>query len=138
MSVKLFGSSQILKKDEDLCIIREGVNIDQNVVYVNGKPVKRNSITFKIRGNVQPLGARDLLLVPEGDRFKEQFWIYFNNKAIVTEDNIEIQADSLVKNLDRVVRLCKNYSVQGVQNWGSYSRARIMEIDVGPDKTSGT
>lgn len=135
MSIKLFGQSQILKKDELLTVVREGTAIGQNVVYKDGKPIKRNPITFCVRCNVQPLGSKELLLVPELDRFREQYYIYFENKSIVTETNIEIQANSLVLDNDRVIRLGVSFQVQGIENWGSYSRARIMRIDTGPNQT---
>lgn len=135
MSIKLFGSSQILKKDETLINYREGTNIPENVVYKDGKPIKRNGIKFEIIANVQPLSPRDLLLVPEGDRYTEQWWIFLNNIKVITEDGIEIQAEELVKTNDQIIRLGIYYQVQGVENWGSYSKARIMRVDVGPNAT---
>jgi hypothetical protein len=133
MSIKLFGQSQILKKDETLLVVREGTNIPGNVVYVDGKPIKRNGVRFPIVANVQPFGAKDLLLVPEGDRYRQIFWIYFENKCVKSEEGIEIDAADLVKDNDQVVRNGKYYQAQGVESWGSYSRARIMSVDVGPN-----
>lgn len=133
MSVKLFGKSQILRKDEELQVLREGDIKSGQVVYIDGKPVKRNPLKFCIRANVQPMGSFDLLLVPEHDRFREQLWAYFENKAIVIDEGIEIESTSLLQVEDKVTRLGIAYQVQGVENWGSYSRARLMRIDVGPD-----
>lgn len=133
MSIKLFGKSQVLKKDERLKIIRQGTDIPFNVVYVDGKPVKRRGIHFEVKANVQPLGSRDLLLVPELDRFKEQWWIFVENHVVITEEGIEIQAEDMIRDNDQVFRLGKYYQVQGVENWGSFVKARIMRIDVGPN-----
>ena len=110
--IKLQGQSQIILKDEVLDVFREGC-----ITYVDGKPVKGELFKDKFRGNVQPMNGRDLLLVPEGDRFKEQYWIFTTYPLLVN---------------DRVVRCSVNFQTQTVETWGSYFRARIMRIDVGP------
>ena len=135
MSIKLFGKSQILKKDECLTVYREGTNIPVNVDYIDGKPIKRNTITFYIKANVQPLTDRELLLVPEGDRFREQYYIFVENKVVITEEGLEIQAENLVKDNDQIIRLGHYFQAQGTANWGSYTRARIMKVDVGPNRS---
>lgn len=133
--IKLFGKSQILKKDEKITIYREGTNIPHNVVYVAGKPIKRNGIEFCVKGNVQPLSERELLLVPEADRYKEILALYITNQKIFSEDGLEIQTESILADNDRVTRLGVNYQAQGVKNWGSYTYGRIVRIDVGPNAT---
>lgn len=129
--IKLQGPSTIITKDEVFSVTREG-----EVIIVDGKPIKRFLVSFTVRGNIQPLNGRDLLLVPEGDRFKEQYWIFYNNQSIVVDEGLDIEADptSIIVN-DRMTRLSVNFQVQSVENWGSYSRARIMRIDVGPWST---
>lgn len=129
--IKLQGPSQIITKDESFNVTREG-----EVIILDGKPIKRNLIKFSVRGNIQPMNGRDLLLVPEGDRFKEQYWLFYNNSSIVVDMGLEIEANptSIIVN-DRMTRLEVNFQVQTVENWGSYSRARIMRIDVGPYAT---
>lgn len=112
--IKLFAKSQIINKDDTLEVTRDGC-----VIYVDGKPVKENQTTFNIAGNVQPMNGRDLMLVPEGDRFKEQYWLWTDCKILVN---------------DRVRFRCKNFQVQSVQVWGSYFQSRIMNIDVGPNQ----
>lgn len=127
MTWKLQGPSTIITGDETLAVIREGSVIPTNVVYVDGKPLKRDAINFDITCNVQPFNGRDLLLVPEGDRFKEQYWIFMNQEQkplLVNDRVIRIQAGQAV-----------NFQVQTAEDWGSYTRARIMRIDVGPDAT---
>jgi hypothetical protein len=126
--IKLQGKSQIITHDETFKVTREG-----QVIIVDGKPVKKNLLTLKVKGNIQPVNGRDLLLVPEGDRFKEQYWIYYNNSSIIIDEGLEIETNptSIIVN-DRLSRLGGEYQVQSVENWGSFSRARIMRIDVGP------
>lgn len=100
-------------KDEWVEVVREGC-----VTYVDGKPVKSDVTTFKARGSFQPLSGRDLMLVPEGDRLKEQFWLYTPSK---------------IKINDRVVRCGINFQAQTIQDWGDYQQVRVMRIDVGPN-----
>lgn len=113
--IRLQGVSQIITHDETLEVSRQVKSS-----YVDGKIVPRAADTFKITTNVQPVNGRDLLLVPEGDRFKEQLWLFMNQ----SERPIEVN--------DIVLRLGIRYQTQSVENWGSYSRARIMRLDVGP------
>lgn len=135
MSIKLFGTSQIMKGDETLPVLRQGTNIPGNVVYVDGKPVKRNGIAFCVVANVQPLAGRDLLLVPELDRYKEQWNLFILNEKYFTDETLEVQSESRLKELDQINRLGVNYVIQNVMNWGSYTLARMMRIDTGPNKT---
>lgn len=116
--IKLQGPSKIITSDETLQVFNEGTT-----VYVEGKPVHQNITNFNLTCNVQPVNGRDLLLVPEGDRFKEQYWVFTNelNKPLAVNQ--------------RVLRNSVNFQVQSVEQWGSFQRARIMRIDVGPNKT---
>lgn len=106
---------RIINYDERLTVTR-----DREVEIINGKPVRLSAGTFNILVNVQPVDGRDLLLVPEFDRFKEQYWLF-------TETPLAVN--------DRVSRLDSNYQVQSVQYWGSFVEARMMRIDVGPEAT---
>ena len=118
--IKLKRPVKIITGDEKLEVTREGTNIPSDVQYVDGKPVKIAPECFQIICNIQPLGGRDLQLVPEMDRIKEQFWVWTNQK----------QKPLLVN--DIVARSGLFYQVQTAENWGSYSKCRIMRIDVGP------
>lgn len=113
--IALQGPSTIINYDEEIPVVREG-----QVIYIEGKPVKRKLLEFKITCNVQPVDGKDLLLVPEADRFKEQYTLFTNNCETPLIDN------------DRVVRLGIDFQVQNVATWGSYQECRIMKIDVGP------
>lgn len=108
--IPLQGRSRIIGHDEMVTLFRGTVS------FVDGKPVAQREAKSLIRGTVQPLTGRDLLLVPEGDRTKEQYWFW-------TECNVML--------MDRIERCGVNFQVQGVQNWGSFNQARMMRIDVG-------
>lgn len=110
-----------MSQDETLKVYRDGP-----VRQVQGKPVKGDPTCYQIQCNVQPLDGRDLLIVPEGDRFKEMYWVYTN------------EVDNPVFVNDRVVRNNLNFQVQKVETWGSppngYQRCLICRIDVGKYK----
>lgn len=116
--IKLQGPSTIINGDENLAVSRVG-----QTIYPEGKPVQVGNLKFNITCTVQPLNGRDLLLVPEGDRFKEQYYLFANGLQKVLEIS------------DRVIRQSVNYEVQSLENWGSYQRARIVRIDAGPNAT---
>lgn len=123
--IPLYGKPTIITNDEIIVIYRR-----KDIVWKDGRPVWNNELALKFRGNVQPMMAKDLLLVPEGDRLKEQLWVWTNNDGKCGAGNsIEVN--------DMMVRLNVNYQVQSTENWGSYTRSRMMRIDVGPDRTPG-
>jgi hypothetical protein len=113
------GTSRLLTHDEILPVLREGGLDDGSVVYVDGKPVKRAPLTFSIRCNVQPMSGRDLMRVPEADRFREQYslWTY----------------DVRLRVNDKLLRLGAVYNVEASEPWGRYVKARMLQVDVGPD-----
>lgn len=104
--------SRLMNGDEKLPVLRPG-----EVVYRDGKPVKRDYRQFRVLANVQPLGDRELLLVPEGDRQKEQFKLFSQDRD-----------EALTLN-DLVLRRGKVYVVHGVETWGGYTKSRIVRYD---------
>lgn len=121
--IALAQPSRIINSDEWLLFKREGTTVNDHVIYVDGKPVKRDPELFHVKANVQPVSGRDLLLVPEGDRYREMLTLYCDNFA----------SGSIPRTNDKVFRDGKWYQVQTAADWGSYSNCRIMLIDVGPD-----
>lgn len=114
--IKLQGQKvRIIDYDEMLPVTRDG-----EVNVIEGKPVVLSQTNFTIRANVQPVEGRDLLLVPEFDRFKEQYFVFTETKLIVN---------------DKITRLGVNFVVQNAQPWGSFWECRMMRIDVGPRAT---
>lgn len=113
MTWKLQSRSRIMRFDETLLRITFS-----EPVYVDGKLQERQEFKVPFLANVQPLNGRDLLLVPEHQRFQEQYWCY------VPEPYFE-------KTGEIVQRNCINFQVQEVESWGSYQRVRINRVDVG-------
>lgn len=104
--------------DETLAVLRPDPSPG---VIVDGKIMTLGKKRIEIQGNVQPVTGRDLLIVPEGDRSKEQFSIY---SAFAFALNDEVLRNGFV------------YQVQSVEEWGSYYKARIMREDVGANAYS--
>jgi len=109
--------------DETLPVLREGTAVGRNVVYVDGKPVKRNGLRYNVVANVQPVVGRELEIVPEGDRYKEQYWLFADN----------LHNDVVLQVNDKILRGGKLYQIQQAMDWGSYTESRMVLIDVSPD-----
>jgi hypothetical protein len=91
-------------------------------IYIDGKLQKKLVTKQDFKCNVQPILGRDLLLVPEHQRFEEQYWCF------VPENFFDKSGE---KTGDVVLRNCIHYQVQAIEYWGSYQKARIMRVDVG-------
>jgi len=112
--IDLQAPVDIINLDEVLLVHR----VDRTFVK-DGKFVQKNFEPYELVANVQPMNGRDLLMVPEADRYREQYWVF-------TEQNEKVPALN-----DIVVRAQVNFQVQSVENWGSYSKFRMMRVDVG-------
>lgn len=88
------------------------------ITWDNGLTFANDVKNFDIKGIIIPLTGKELLLVPEGDRFRQQVWVYTQQEI---RDNDSIIWDGYP------------YEVQIVENWGSYRRSRAMKMDVGPE-----
>jgi hypothetical protein len=119
--IGLQGPSQIINNDERLEILRYDT---AEIRWVDGLPVRGPETRLWVECNIQPLNARDLLIVPEGDRHKEQYNLWTQ----------KCDPSRVLVN-DTVIRDGKYFQVQGTENWGSYTKARIMLIDAGPRAT---
>lgn len=123
---KMSGQSRIINCDEVLRVRRFASTPGSDTIYIDGKPIARDAFEFELSCNVQPLSGKDLLLVPEGDRYTSSLWIWTH------------QADPALQASDLVHRDGRWYQVQSSEDWGSYSRCRIMQVDVGPNAPIGT
>lgn len=110
--------SRLISHDEVLQVLQEGSPEGGEIVIVDGKPIKREFRIVRIRCTVQPMGARELLLSPEGDRDKEQLSVWTYSQAVAVND--------------KVLRLGKLYNIRALEDWGSYRKASLIEVDVGP------
>lgn len=117
MTWKLQGRSRIMNFDETL--YRLSFTNDQ---YVDGKLVKTLAKKEPFKANVQPMNGRELLLVPEHQRFMEQYICFVPGKFFEKSGEV-------------IHRNGVHYQVQTVEYWGSYQRARIMRVDVGEYQT---
>ena len=109
---------------EELFLLREGKSAGLRTVYVDGLPVKRDVQKIPFRSAVQPVSGKELLLVKEGDRKKEQFWIWVYEGCLGGQA-IEVN--------DKVIRCGHIYQAQQTEAWTGYTYARIMRIDVGQE-----
>lgn len=89
---------------------------ENRITWAEGIPYSDRKTDFEVRGIIFPLNGRDLLLVPEGDRYSENVWVY-------TQGDIKVN-DLLIYN-------GAPFEVQNVQNWDSYRQGRAMRMDTG-------
>lgn len=120
MTWKLQGQSRIMWHDETL--YRLEFNSE---VYVDGKLTKVLTNREPFRANVQPMNGRDLLLVPEHQRFIEQYWCFVPGKFFNKTGEVIHRIGQEPGKQD------VHFQVQDIEYWGSYQRARIMRVDVG-------
>lgn len=99
------------------------------ITYVDGKPQITLLSSEPFRANVQPLKGRELLLVPEHQRFIEQYWCYTQEKMF------EKTGDTIRRGQPGDTPIFVHFQVQEVEHWGSYQRIRIMRVDVGQYQT---
>jgi len=121
----LDGPVELLDFDEQLQVARQGRQAGADVLYQDGLPTAAHPPQlFTIVATWQPMGGKDLLLLPESFREHESAWLwqphYEGEQAPLTADIGDV-----------VLRLGKTYQVQGAENWGSYSRCMCVRIDVG-------
>ena len=87
--------------------------------WSKGQRVEGTSSTFTARGSVQPITGRELQLVPELDREKENIKIYTETELI--DKDVVTRANGL------------KYQVQAVSDWTPYGiphyKARATLLD---------
>lgn len=122
---KLHIKPRLLTHDEHLAALREVHTCAgaPTIAYVDGKPVKREPLRFVVSCNAQPMGPRELMLVPEGDRYREAYVL----RSVKRPDR------PILSTGDKVLRRGAVLHVQSVADWGSYVEARAVKVDVGPD-----
>lgn len=117
---KLDGPVELLDLDERLTVVRQGLIVDRDVTYVDGVAQALHAPSqFVIVCTVQPMGGKDLLLVPEAFRDKETYWLWSR------QDGLKVDVS------DIVLREGKAFQIQTAEDWGSYSRSMMVAIDVG-------
>lgn len=118
---QMSGDSRIMLNDEQVLIRRQALTLGGDTVVVDGKRIQRGYEEFLLRCNVQPVSGAELLQVPEGDRYNEMLWLYVADRERPLQVN------------DLVFRPADGwYQVQNCEGWGSYTRAQMQRVDVGP------
>lgn len=119
MSWPMSGLSTIMNTDESLPVMRYPETLGSGVTYADGKTVvvPTTLVVYQVICNVQPLTGNDLLQLPEGQRYNDQFWLWTNQNQMAVEVG------------DLISRTSKTYECQSAQAWGSYTRARCVSID---------
>ena len=102
--------------DELITIERTVESIDNK-----GRPIEgATSIFENEKASVQPLSGQELLLLPEGERIRQNLWLYTTFDILID---------------DIVIRNNKNYTTMTVEDWNyghsnlSHYRARIMLVE---------
>jgi hypothetical protein len=121
----LNGPYSLMDMDETLTIVRQGRLADTDVVYVGGLPMAAHAPTvFTITATWQPMGGKDLLIVPEA--FREQ------QNARMWQAHYNPAPDAMKVDIgDVVVREGMAWQVQTAMDWGDYTETTCRAIDVG-------
>jgi len=84
--------------------------------YVDGLYVNGSTSTLNITASVQPLQPRELLLLPEGERFREHVWIITQTELKTVNPVTGEKADVLTRTRDG-----RQYEIQHVKQWTQLS-----------------
>lgn len=118
---QLEGPVELL--DQDTLETNQVIRQAGPTAYVDGLPTSPGATVFFITSTVQPMGGKDLLLVPEAFRQHESLWLW--------QPHYGGQAEVLIDIGDVVLRQNKGYQVASSEDWGDYTRAMLVRIDVG-------
>lgn len=114
----LLGRCRLMSQDERLPILREG-----KVIYRDGKPVKREIARFEATCGVAAMLGKELQLLPEGDRRREQFKVY--QQPVFGEPKIQPG--------DKALRNGGVYVFEDAKDWGSFVEGLMVHQDVDPN-----
>ena len=109
--------------EEDCEIIKTGecliVRRREKGKFERGKFVSSNRFEeFEAQCSFQPLTSRETMQLPEGDRIKS---------------HVKIYTEFAMKRDDIIERNGEDYEVQGVDNWGTYTKSIARLVDVERD-----
>lgn len=122
---QLDGPLELLECDEQVDVVRQGRGTPDDVQYIDGIPAATHPpVRQTVTATLQPMGGRDLMLVPEGFRDKETLWMWQAHRT-AAQDTIRVDL------ADIVLYGRKGYQVQSSEDWGSYSRCMLVGIDLG-------
>jgi hypothetical protein len=122
---QLDGPVELLEMDEVVDVIRQGRTCPDNVAYVDGLPVAATPQSrTQVIATLQPMGGKDLQLLPEGFRERSTLWMWQAHRT-PSQDNIRVDLTDIVLYGGRA------YQVQSSEDWGSYTRAMLVGCDTG-------
>lgn len=121
---QLSDRATIIVGDETIEVLRRRQDHLASIVYVDGKPVHRDRLKFRIRANVQPLSGKDLKVLPEGETLQDQYWVWCMPRPyrLTAGDEFLYRGDA--------------YVVHTAEDWQSYVRARAVRVDTGPNRAA--
>jgi hypothetical protein len=122
---QLDGPIELLECDEQVDVVRQGRLSPADVQYIDGIPTATHPpIRHTVTATLQPMGGRDLMLVPEGFRDKQTLWLWQAHRT-AAQDTFRIDVADLVLYGPR------GYQVQTSEDWGSYTRCMLVAVDLG-------
>ena len=119
--IGLTGESYMMLNDEVVRVRRQADDLGGDTVVVDGKRVRRDYTEFDVRCTVQPVSGKELMQVPEGDRFDGQMaaWVADRAGTMAANDLVLRPGDGW-------------YLVQSTEGWGGFTKILMRPIDVGP------
>lgn len=109
--LKNIENSQILKRGDDVIITRSSEGTYRKGRYVESDEENQ----FCIKASIQPAKGDQILQVSENDRDKQILIVY--------------SSFQMIKN-DIMTRDEKEYEIQKVESWGSYTKSMAVLQDV--------
>lgn len=122
---QLDGPVELLECDEQVDIVRQGRLSPADVQYIDGLPTAAHPpLRVTVTATLQPMGGRDLQMVPEAFRDKETLAMWQAHRT-ASQDALRVDITDLV------LYGAKGYQVQAAEDWGSYTRATLVAVDLG-------
>lgn len=90
--------------------------------YVRGLWVDGDEEEVSIFASVQPLGGKDLMRIPEGDRTRKRLKLYSADEALISLRVDLIESDVIPYD-------GSSYQVESVEKWPSYWKIIVAEVN---------
>ena len=91
--------------------------------YVDGLWVPAPAVEVSILGSIQPLGGKDIVRIPEGDRTRQRLKVYSSDKALISRDIILKEADELCIG-------CDKFQVESVEYWPEFYKLIVVKMNI--------
>lgn len=118
----IFSKAHIIRKGKQIQLIRHRV---EKFNPATGDPRPPQVIKdCIIRASVQPVSGREILQVPEGDRFREHIFIY-------THEDIQRDDTIIYNKREFEVQIVHDWEDQGLQLAHKRARAVLKDVNIG-------